>query len=556
LKNERCERLKKMMKKAIIVVSVLALMTAMYIMPASGGWKDDVIEQLGGLQPSPAPPLPPSLEQKVQDFQRAAIEAGYEVARGYWTLWSVDDCKYPLQTVGFCYGNNPTAPYVLAMVPPWKNEFVDPSLKYALTYPREGVTPNYRLGEREAVVVLAELPPPARYFGLGTNVFTRQAKLNEEDPVYELLDYPQTADLLSIIFGVSPNPDRMMMMASIGDSTNNVVIEEQSKENWGQQRFFVTTPDKDMAKAMADLFEKVGIDKTHVFTEPVSPDLLRLGYGPEADDIITYIRYSMPNDIALGEKWREQLPLTILRVRDKKGGLAKEPFDIPEYETKEANFDEHALEADLSNLVKAVKEYWGQTSDDNSADFRNLSIWVDLIGQHCLGDDGPPAPVDPDITLPRGPMDCLGDDQDADYQISAGTYHLDDGQVIAVVGTLGTETGNATYTSLSVNWFPELVGVQNCDDTVLEESAKKFKDVLSDPELYTKFYVYYFARDCSGLYPWCEEVPIKSVPSGDTIKIMQRNYVNPGSRRAPDPTKVLVPVSIQFDGSEGKRPTM
>ena len=64
-------------------------------------------------------------------------------------------------------------------------------------------------------------------------------------------------------------------------------------------------------------------------------------------------------------------------------------------------------------------------------------------------------------------MNCLGDTQDADYQISADTYQLDNDQVIAAVGTLGTKTGNATYTSLSVNWFPELVGVLNRDDTVI-----------------------------------------------------------------------------------------
>jgi len=125
-----------------------------------------------------------------------------------------------------------------------------------------------------------------------------------------------------------------------------------------------------------------------------------------------------------------------------------------------------------------------------------------------------------------------------------------------VVGTLGTKTGNATYTSLSVNWFPELVGVQNVDDPDLEESAKKFQNALSDPKLYTKFYVYYFARDCSGLTPWCKEIPRKLVPRGDTIKILQRNYITPDSMRAPDPHKILEPVSIEFDGGKGKRPTM
>jgi hypothetical protein len=505
--------------------------------------------------------LPPSLEQKVQDFQAAVKARGYEVIQGYWALWGVDDCRFPLQTIGHCYGNNPTAPYVLAMLPHWNDEFVDPGLHRTLTDDWGDMSPSYRLGEREALVVLAELPPPARYFGIQTNVFTRQAELNPDDPVYRLLnEHPQLKDLAAIIFVGSPNPDRRMLVASIGNSTNNVVIEQQSKENWSQQRFFVVTPDEDMAAAMADALAGLeDVEANQVFTEPVSPKLVRLGYGREADDFITYIRYSMPNDVELGEQWRGQLPLTILRVRDTTGGKAIKPFDIPKYEEKVANTDEQTLKQDLSNLVAAVKEYWGQTSDGNSSDFRSLSLWVDLIGQHCLGYDGPPQP-EPWISLPRGPMNCLGDGQDADYQISSSTFQLDDDQVVAVVGTLGTKTGNATYASLSVNWFPELVGVSNRDDTVLEESAKKFKDKLTNPDLYTKFYVYYFARDCTGLYPWCQEIPRTQIARGDTIKIVQRNYVNPPSelypysRRGPDPKKILNPVSIEFDGSQGKRP--
>jgi hypothetical protein len=404
---------------------------------------------------------------------------------------------------------------------------------------------------------MAELPPPARYFGLGTNLFTRQIETNppayEKDPVYGILSAdPITADLLRIIFGISPNPDRLMMISSIGDTINNVVIEEQSEENWGQQRFFVTTPDEDMADAMTEALESVGVESGDVFTEPVTPELARLGYGPEADDFITYIRYSMPNDIALGEQWREQLPLTILRVRDLNDDEAIAPFDIPEYEAKTANTDEpDELGVYLERLVYAVMNNSGmETLDaDGPVPFRSLTLWVDLVGQHCLGHDGPPS-VDEPIFLPRGPMNCLGDNQDADYQISGDTFHLDDDQVIAVIGTIGTKTGNATYTSLSVNWFPELVGVLSRDDTVLEESAKKFKDAisLSDPELYKKFYVYYFARDCSGLYPWCKEIPTKEVPRGDTVKIIQRNYINPGTRRAPEPHMVLSPFSIVFDG--------
>ncbi len=492
--------------------------------------------------------LPPSLELKVQDFSNSLEDSGYKVMRGYFALWTTEDCKYALQTLGNCYGNNPTAPYVLAFLPHWKDEFVDQSLHHALAAGQRNMTANYRLGEREALVVLAELPPPARYFGMQTNVFTGKDTLNTSDPVYQLLSStPALADLRKIIFSTSPNPDRMMFVASIGNSVNNVVIEEQSKESWGQQRFFVITPDQEMADEMAEhLATLEGVDTSQIFTEPVSPSLAILGYGSEADDFITYMRYSMPNDIVLGEQWREQLPLTILRVRDPNDTTANNPFEIPNYSPKTANFDEHALESDLSNLVAAVKEHWGD-QDVDPVDFRSLSLWVDLIGQHCLGGDGPPYPV-VGIDLPRGPMNCLGDSQDADYQISGDTFYLDDDQVIAVIGTLGTETGNATYTSISVNWFPELVGVLNRDDIVLQGSAIKFKEALANQSTYKNFYVYYFARDCSGLYPWCQEVPKSLVPIGDTVKIVQRNYINPGSSCGPDPTKVLNPVSFQFYG--------
>ena len=414
--------------------------------------------------------LPSSLEQKVQAFQQTLEDNGYEVARGYWDLWGADACKFVLPTLGYCYGNNPTAPYVLAFVPAWEDEFVDQSLHHALSQARRGMHPNYRLGEREALVVLAELPPPARYFGYMTYVFTREAGLNPEDPIYQMLQEAELYDLQRIVFGVSPNPERMMMVASMGDTINNVVIDDQSGEPWGQQRFFVTTPDENMAGEMIDALKTAGVAAEDVFTEKVSPDLVNLGYGPGADDFFSIIRYAMPDNKTLGEQWREQLPLTVLRVRAKKGDANL--FEIPEYEKKYANFDENDLKDDRDALAQAVKAHWGQT-DADPKEFRSMIREFDLVGQHCLEHDGPPEPKE-GIDLPRGPMNCIGDGQDADYQLSADTYHLDDGQVIAVVGVLGTETGNATYSSLSVNWFPQLVGVLNLTDEDLKGSAAEF----------------------------------------------------------------------------------
>ena len=478
-------------------------------------------------------PLPADLEQKVQRF-RADLEArGYDLARGYFYLWSYEDCKYPLQTVGFCYGNNPAAPYLFAVVPQWKDEFVEQRFHHALLAAQRGMSATFRLGAQEALVIFAELPPPGRYFSIATNVFSRQTTLNPADPIYA--STANQPPLRNLLFAASPNPDRMLVLASIGNSTNNVVMEGKSGSPWGQQRYFLVTPDAATANEMTAALLRAGVPSAdYVFTEPVAPALVRVGLGPEADDLFTYVRYAMPEDSAAGEAWRATAPLTILRVRQKSGAGPAQPLPVPDYGQRTANFDETVLATDLGALVNAVRARWGQPDAEVGPSFSAYTV-LDLVGQHCLGFPNPA----------RGPMNCLADNQDTDYQITLPLLRVDDGQVIAAVGTLATATGNATYVSLGVNRFPALVGVANLSDRDLEGTAQSFQAALQhDARL---FYVYYLARDCTGLDP-CFEIPRKLVPLGETLRLMQRNYINPGSARGPSPNKVLNPFTIILDG--------
>jgi hypothetical protein len=475
--------------------------------------------------------LPDALEQTVGQLRASLEENGFAVARGYWTLWSAEDCKYPLQTLGYCYGNNPTAPYVLAVLPPWKDEYVEQRFHHILNQPQRSMSSIYRLDRREALIIAAQLPPPARYFGLGSNVFTREIAFNPNDPIYPKVTDPL---LQSILFGGSPDPSRRMMVASIGNSTNNVVIQNQTGQPpWNRPTYIVITSDADLEAEMTSALVNAGASPSDIFTEPVSPQLVKLGLGRSADDLITYIRYSMPLDQAAGEQWRKDLPLTILRVRDTSSRQYDDPLPIPTYATRSANYDETGLAADFAALQDAVRTRWSQPNAP-FLPFFSAYKFLDLIGQHCLGY---PDPM-------RGPMDCLGDSQDADYQIS-GSAHIDNGEVIALIGTLSTETGNATYTSLSVNWFPALVGLANIDDTALKGTAASFAGALQHSS--DLFYVYYVARDCSGLAN-CLEVPTKLVKTGEIIKFIQRNYINPGTSTGPNPNQILNPVALVFDG--------
>ena len=478
--------------------------------------------------------LPAPLEQTVGSL-RVQLEAkGFAVARGYWTLWGVEDCKYPMQTVGYCFGNNPTAPYVLAVLPTWNDEYVDQSFHHMLNEPLRNMSAIYRLDPREALIVVAQLPPPARYLGIGSNVFTREIPFNQNDMILSRVTDPL---LQNILYGTSPDPSRMMMIASIGNSINNVMIENQAGHTpWNKPAYFVITSDSDLQAVMADALVQAGASRADIFTEPVASGLVNLGLDRKADDLITYIRYAMPDDPIAGDQWRRQLPLTVLRVRDMSSRQYNNPLPVPAYTPHTATFDQTTkpVTDDFASLQNAVRAYWGQTNAPLIT-FFSAYKFLDLIGQHCLGY--------PDDT--RGPMDCLGDSQDDDFQIS-GSGKLDNNQVIAVIGTLATETGNATYTSLSVNWFPELVGIANIDDTSLKGSADPFASALQNNSA-SMFYVFYVARDCTGL-AHCREISTKLVPNGALVKFIQRNYINPGSTTGPDPYKMLNPVAIVFNG--------
>jgi hypothetical protein len=469
--------------------------------------------------------LPTSLEQKVKSF-RADLEArGYQVAQGSWHLFTIEDCKFPLETIGICMGNNPAAPYVIPTLPLWPDEFVDDTMKDLLG-PTQGDTWwTYRLDEREALVVLAQLPPPGRYFSLETYVFTREGEINTNDEIYQSVQ----ADpfMQSILFKKSPNSSRLLTFASIGDNNNNVVIEQQSGAAFDQQRFFIITSDKVMKRKLTQALLRAGVpDRNQVFTEPVSPDLARLGLGAGADDLMIIARYAHPEDEVAGDQWRQQLPLAVFRVRDPDTARATEPFPFPVRDERIAQ-SELELEGDVKDLVAAVKQRWGQPNA-KVGEFESLLLKVDLLGEHCL---------------PR-PMNCIGDNSDADYQISP-TAHIDSGEVLAVVGTLGTATGNATYVSLSPNWIPPLEGVLDVSDVDLEGSASVFSGMVNNTE---KLYIHYFARDCTDL-PNCHEITRDMIPQDGELKLVQRDYVVPGSTRGPDPTLLVNPSLIILDGA-------
>lgn len=488
-----------------------------------------------GESPMPENKVPGSVESMTRRLMNNLEKQGLQVERGYFRLYTNEDCPTSFEEIGTCWGNNPAAPYVVFALPPWPEEFIDPATDTAYGHNLEGYHNSYRLDPREAIVILGVLPPPAHYFGLQTYHFTRQGDFDTSSETYKFME--STPVLLARFFNKVPqNQERVINFASLSNSINQVVIERQSGDAFDQQKYFIITPDQVMDETIRKTLDAISADESDIFTEQI-PSTMILGLDELADDFITVIRYAMPFDgggeDARSTQWREDLPLVVLRVRDTRPNrlpVAYPPFTEPE---EKQISDELYLKDDLNNLVGAVIQRWRQPLAVNQVMpfLRVESSPINMVGPKCS---------------PIG-MNCLGDTQDTTYQYS---FPLPVGSQIiyAAVGTLGTQTGNASYVGLGVNSTPRLLGFANLADEDLLNSASYYAESVNNTE---KFFVYYFTRECSGLEEftdgYCLELSNDDLPlclnpmdpACSKLTISIRDYLSPGSQRGPDPNYIL-----------------
>ena len=474
--------------------------------------------------------VPGQVESRTRHLMKDLKNQGFEVTRGYFKLYTIDDCAYTFDKMGLCYGNNPAAPYVTFAVPPWPEEFVDETSN--LWGPsHRGYIDVYRLDPREAIVILGLLPPPGAFFSEQTWLFTRQGSFDTGSETYHNVD-TYMHNFLNIFFATVPDNDQRIQSCSmLSNPNNNVVIERKSKAAFDQIRYFIVTPDGFMENAVRTSFAAIGVKDDDVFTEPIPSDM-RTGLDEGADNFTTAIRYAQPQDGGgMGtpsNTWRKNLPLVVLRVRDTRSSRQVQPYLPLVLETRTA-VDELSLKPDLGALLAAVGRRWGQPcANADCSDQAKSFIDVQRF---------PPYTVGP-LCRAIG-ENCLLDNWDASYQFY-GRLSFDKGEIYAVAGTLGTETGNATYVGFGINQTSRLLGVANLSNENLKGTAGAYEGEVDQTG---KFYLYYFTRDCSGLEELtgknCFPIPETMIPPGDYAALSVRNYVKPGTQRGPDSSLVL-----------------
>ena len=229
--------------------------------------------------------------------------------------------------------------------------------------------------------------------------------------------------------------------------------------------------------------------------------------------------------------------------------------------------DEAPLQADLGHLVDAVTARatqgpWNLSplpapSMGEAPVMANVETWLGHFGPRCrtIGEN------------------CLGDGQDASYFFMP-PQPIDAGQVYAVIGTLGTQTGNATYNGLSINDASLLKGVANVPDydpdspdSDLQGSADGYAGMVAN---YDKFFVHFFTRDCEAIDGLadgaCTTITETMVPPMTDVSAPGdphmhgfftaglRSYVKPGSARGPSTVLVNETPTGQATFVQGQLP--
>ena len=502
--------------------------------------------------------LPARTKRLVRDLKKD----DFRIHPGYPRLSAKDACAKSYPPLHSCWGNNPVSPYVIPVVKAWPHEQVGPTPANAFGRVRSGYTPLPRLGPREAIVLYGKMPPPGKHMSVTSYVWSQPGhwKAKDYNKWANTSDRPYPMQyMFSTIPANDPKAGRTFSFSSLGDSLNNIIMQRRSGSPFGKKRYFIITPSATTHRAVRRALQAQGVPRSHIFTEqipsrdkygPIGP----LGMGKDALDFLTFFRYAIPDNPQAANEWWANPPLTVMRVRAPSSLGRVQRYGRLTYGKRTARSEGH-LADDLRSLVNAVCDRTSTSLHLTSADCAQPPPASSFV----------PATID-DFGW-TGPY-CRKINGWCGDQSDAGLYGtkplpLDSGQIYAVVDTLATETRNAIYVGLSVNDASTFLAPTGVTDATLKGSADGYAAAVGHT---SKFFVHHFTRKCgvlkgllgNRLSQDCTRITKKMVPpKGDTSapghpalkgKFMAglRDFIEPGTTRGPDTSKLLRPRILKF----------
>ncbi len=255
----------------------------------------------------------------LRKFQNALRQDGFDVTPGVADVWN------PLGD--FCAGKILDA------------QLANSGLYLILKVPKEvakpeevpDLTTRFKIRHDEAVVLIGQTPPPARYFGFYTFIGTRF--------------YPDK----------KKGEERTEIFGTLGDAVNNATIKTTGPTPFNSLVVLIFTPDQGTDAGIRAALRRAGYPEAIVNTNVLPASMLNLGHGETADEFQILLRTAQFDDPMAGERYITDAPgnLYLLRVTPRTPAIAN-PLPMPPLRVRGTGVSEMRLMNKLGELRSGI----------------------------------------------------------------------------------------------------------------------------------------------------------------------------------------------------------
>ncbi len=466
--------------------------------------------------------MPPSVGD-VGAFRSALERDGFVVGQGAAAVFPLIEA-YEAGLIKACWGNDPTKPYLVCLVPPSPGEQV-PSYKFKVGefLGLKGVTILFRMRPDEALVFVGRTPPECKY-------------------------YSYSGYLMERFYG---NESRVIF-ADITDALNHLTINTEGTPNGSEGNPFdkntviVSTADRGIDERVRAAAISAGYSYSIMNTYVVPSPMLKMGLEDDSDTFNFFIRPSIFKDQQAGDAYIKNPPAVILRLTPKQPA-SLDPFSVAELRVRGTGKTEHDLTPALNDLRKAI-----------------LAKYGDLEATELEISEAVPEGIE---GIQRG-INVAGPTRDAIYLSTGGqlqfypptpslltgvaekppkTFTLadDPNEFVIVYGVNHEVSGKATFSSFTVYGADIWNGVGG----VTSDQYPTAEEYLPGNPNAKHFYAYKIARRCDD--DNCYRVPgpglkAHGIELDQPIFIIFRVYCEPATRTGPAKSEILFDRAIKF----------
>jgi hypothetical protein len=437
---------------------------------------------------------------------------------------------------GDCYGNNPSSPYGLILVPPAPGgtlpaqPLIVSDAAGVQCYGQAGCTPtlsaSWFLNADEVIVASGVTPPEVRYWGMTSYVYSR-------------------------VDGGS----RTQVFGSLGDSTNLMTWSSPTGSAYNAPFVVLIGANPTTLSTAQAAYLAAGTDPKSiiVMTVPGGTDTTPFVFGGDpatANEFTFLLRSALPADPDAFKAYLASPSFQALRLTPLTPvGALPQPW--PAERTRGTGTAEPAaLSAALDQLARAVASTVSAEGKPLELGTRltwpTIAMPIYLGGEYCY--DNRKA--------------CLGDSPDSLYSITATGMALtgDGSSFFVAIGANHTKTGKAAYTNVSLTQTaPPLLAAATAADPTFGGSAAYYfshAGISVDPTLADELYAIRFSWHC-GTAPYCIDLTDAAMAAGvwsgdpptndyslapeDSLNVTERAYLEALTGTGPSHDELIAP---------------